>query len=155
MDGSEKRRTRLLRLLDGGKFKTDVEAALACGIRSPSLSRLRTGASKLNNLKTLEKLARGYDVHICYFFIDEDEYLDLLQKATTILKSKNDSSSVLESIITNLYQGIYKAPEKGEDGRLRKDMDEMKSMMQEILGRKDPPNFPKPASKKSPPLAEE
>jgi transcriptional regulator with XRE-family HTH domain len=148
MDGSEKRRIRLIQIMDRLKINNKTLAS-RCGLHTVSISRLCTGESRLIDIETLEKLALGLGVHICYFFIDDDENLDLLQQAATILKDKTDASSQLGSSITSLYQLAHKPIEHEVNGDLRKEVGEIKSMLQRILNGAPPPkpNFPKAAPK--------
>lgn len=67
MDGSEKRRQILLRLMAEREINNQ-QLAEASGLHEVSISRYRSGESLLNDVTTLEKLARGLRVNICIFF---------------------------------------------------------------------------------------
>ena len=67
MDGSEKRRRILLRLMAEREI-SNQDLADASGLHEVSISRYRSGESSLNDVTTLEKLAKGLGVNICIFF---------------------------------------------------------------------------------------
>ena len=67
MDGSEKRRRILLRLMAEREI-SNQDLAEASGLHEVSISRYRSGESALNDVTTLEKLANGLGVNICTFF---------------------------------------------------------------------------------------
>lgn len=153
MDDSEKRRERLNRIMERLKM-SNRELARRSGLHHVSITRYRNGDVRLNDVETLEKLAMGLGINVCYFFIDDEKHLDTLEKAVTLLHGKESSAQALTSTIQTLYTETSRQPDQGANDDLRKDVAEMKTLLQQLLN--DPPgkvlNFtPAVAPRKSAP----
>jgi transcriptional regulator with XRE-family HTH domain len=137
MDGSEKRRLRLIAAME----RLDIsqrELARRSGLHWQSIGRYINGTSLLNDVVTLEKLAIGLGVDVFYFFIDDDAHLEILETAATILKGNPDQAEVLTATVSRLRS--QSVPQPTTDNDVRKELAEVKDLLRQVLHQ--PPGIP-------------
>ncbi len=106
MDGSEKRRLILIKLM-AEKGMGNQDLAKAAELHEVSVSRYVTGASRLNDVKTLEKLAKGLGEDICVFF-EEPRDRDVDSQEATIRAMKRDIEILKDVIMSLAPPGAWK-----------------------------------------------
>jgi len=106
MDGSEKRRLILIKLM-AEKGMGNKDLAKAAELHEVSVSRYVTGASRLNDVKTLEKLAKGLGEDICVFF-EEPRDRDVDSQEATIRAMKRDIEILKDVIMSLAPPGVWK-----------------------------------------------
>lgn len=151
MDGSEKRRLVLLRLMQE-KNMGNNDLARATGIHEVSISRYVTGAVRLNEVKTLEKLADGLGEHVCVFFDSLADggpgIRDAVSKAVEVITADPVRGSDLIHTIEQHHAALKPAPQQNDEVKeLRKDIEELKKLL--IEKRKPSSNFTKAAAQKT------
>jgi transcriptional regulator with XRE-family HTH domain len=86
MDGSEKRRLLLNKIMDE-KGVSAIELSKRTKIKESTISQYRSGTKKLNGVKTLERLANGLGEHESIFFPDPRK-MDGTERAVRELKQE-------------------------------------------------------------------